>query len=445
MVHFTDKLAKALRVTGEAKESFYWDDEVSGLGMRVKAPSGKTAGGARSWIVQYRNSHHKSRRMTIGRFPTMTTHLARNRAKQLLAGASMGQDPAEEKAAARKAITVAELCAEYLKAGERRIKASTLEADRGRIETHVKPLLGSRTVASLKHSDIEKFQQDVTAGKTAKARAASKAKGGKGRTERGGIVRGGPVAAIRAAHMLRAVLQRAVRDGILTTNPASGLRHKVSQPLPPPFAFDMVTAVGAAMRDLEAEELETAKTLRPATVTALAAIRTLVLTGCRRMEVLTLQWGDVDFAGRCFRFRDTKTGKQVRPIGRAALDYLASLKPKDAKPTDYVFAGAIEGKHFVGLPKAWKRITAKAKINDVTIHGLRHWFASAAAEMNYSDFIIGGMLGHAKRGITGRYANTPDAALVSAADRVAARMQAALDGKAESNIHHLETLPALHR
>ena len=49
--------------------------------------------------------------------------------------------------------------------------------------------------------------------------------------------------------------------------------------------------------------------------------------------------------------------------------------------------------------------------------------------MNYSDFIIGGMLGHAKRGITGRYANTPDTALTSAADKVSQRLADALDGR----------------
>ena len=62
--------------------------------------------------------------------------------------------------------------------------------------------------------------------------------------------------------------------------------------------------------------------------------------------------------------------------------------------------------------------------------------------MNYSDLVIGGMLGHAKRGVTGRYANTPDAALASAADLVAARLQSALDGKNESNVHQIGVAPA---
>jgi integrase len=62
-----------------------------------------------------------------------------------------------------------------------------------------------------------------------------------------------------------------------------------------------------------------------------------------------------------------------------------------------VFPGNFKAGHYVGLAKAFEGIAKRAKVPDITPHGLRHWFASATAEMNYSDFIIGGMLGHAKR------------------------------------------------
>jgi len=48
------------------------------------------------------------------------------------------------------AVTVAELCDEYLETSKGRIKPSTLFVDRSRIERHVKPLLGTRAVASLR-------------------------------------------------------------------------------------------------------------------------------------------------------------------------------------------------------------------------------------------------------------------------------------------------------
>jgi hypothetical protein len=61
---------------------------------------------------------------------------------------------------------------------------------------------------------------------------------------------------------------------------------------------------------------------------------------------------------------------------------------------------------------------------------LRHWFASAATELGYSDLIIGALLGHAKKGITGRYATAPDPALVAAADKISLALARALEDAA---------------
>jgi len=424
MPKLTKRFVDTAQALSDGSDAVFWDDAVTGFGLRVKAS------GAMSWLVQYRNAHGVSRRLTLGRAGVMTPDQARKEAKQKLAAVDRGQDPADESAQARKAKTVAQLCDEYLKAEANRIKPSTLAMDRSRIEAHVKPLIGARVVASLKPADLERFLQGVIKGKTAK-----KLKPGK--RPRGGLAAGGPGVGSRTLGMLGTILQRAVRDGLLPSNPARGIKRPKDQPKAPLFSFERVKQVGNVMRVIEKNGGVSLEISRPGTLTGHRAVRCLMLTGCRRSEILTLQWGDVDFAGRCFRFRDTKTGKQVRPVGRVALDHLASFKPKDVKPGDYVFTGASKAGHFVGLPKSWARIAAAAEIGDVSIHGLRHWFASAAAEMNYSDLVIGGMLGHAKRGVTGRYANTPDAALASAADLVAARLQGALDGKSESNVHQI--------
>jgi integrase len=152
------------------------------------------------------------------------------------------------------------------------------------------------------------------------------------------------------------------------------------------------------------------------------------------MEALTLKWGMVDRRARCIRFEDTKTGEQTRPLGRAALDWLTSFEPKDAKPGVYVFPGVIEGEHLVGLPKIWARVTKRAGIQEVSLHGLRHWFASAAAAMNFSELTIAGLLGHHVKGVTARYATAPDSALVAAADRVSLRISDALDSKTGATV-----------
>jgi hypothetical protein len=85
-----------------------------------------------------------------------TPEAARDEAQRLLGEAAHKSDPPADKPAKRTARTVAELCDSYLadaKAGRlltrRKIakRASTVAIDCGRIERHIKALLGHRTVA----------------------------------------------------------------------------------------------------------------------------------------------------------------------------------------------------------------------------------------------------------------------------------------------------------
>lgn len=416
MTNLTKRTVDALKAQ-DGRETLYWDDEIPGFGLRVM-PSG-----AKAWVIQYRNRHGRTRRMTFGKVGRLTPDEARKEARQKLAGVDRGDDPAAARIGARNAITVSQLCDEYLAAGKGRIKASTLYVDQSRIERHVKPLLGTRAVASLTPGDMEKFLRDVMAGKSVKPAGRPKETGKKTRRPRGGVAKGGPGVASRTLGMLGTILERAVRDGILPANPARGIKRPKDNAAAPAFSFDKVKALGAAMREAAAAGEN---------ATGLAAIRCLLLTGFRRMEGLTLTWDMVDAGARCVRFEDTKSGKQMRALGRSALGHLASLKPDDAKSADFVFPGTSEAGHLVGLPHMWERTAKRAKLMGVTLHGLRHWFASAATELGYSDLIIGALLGHAKRGITGRYATAPDPALIVAADRISSALAAALDGKGET-------------
>lgn len=403
------------RLVAGGKEVVAWDDEVPGFGLRVK-PSG-----AKSWIIQYRNTYGRSRRLTVGRVGRLTPEEARREAKQRLAAVDRGEDPAEDRAGTRKALTVSQLCDQYLEAGHNRIKASTLTMDRSRVERHVKPLLGSRPVASLTPVDMEKFLRDVIDGKSAPKPV--KQSQGEPKRKRGGVTTGGPGAASRTLGMLGTILERAVRDGVLTKNPVRGIRRPKSEEVKPAFSFERVKALGAALKQEEAEnsaiEAKEAKIGRQ-------AISALLLTGFRRMEALALTWDELDTDSHCVRFKDTKTGKQMRAVGQSALDHFAKIKPETAKLADYVFPTSSKAGHLIGLPHIWDRVADRAGITGVTLHGLRHWFASAATELGYSDLIIGALLGHAKRGITGRYATAPDPVLVAAADRISGALAIAL-------------------
>jgi Arm DNA-binding domain/Phage integrase, N-terminal SAM-like domain len=124
----------------------------------------------------YRTADGRLRRHTIGRHGSpWTPDTARNEARRLLGEVAGGEDPAGEKTAKRRAATVAELCDRYLGDAEagrlltpRGVskKPSTLVTDRGRIERHIKPLLGAMKVTVVTRDDIDRFLHDVAAGKT---------------------------------------------------------------------------------------------------------------------------------------------------------------------------------------------------------------------------------------------------------------------------------------
>jgi site-specific recombinase XerD len=408
----TKRVIDCLKADPEGRDVTYFDAEIRGFGVRVK-PSG-----AKSYVLKYRNRFGQQRKFHIARVGDITPEQARDKATKLRGRIADGKDPVNDRNSERNAVTVAQLCDEYLDAEKGRIKASTLAMDKSRINRHVKPLLGSKAVAGLTPADMEKFLRDVMAGKSVKAAPKTAATEGMAKRPRGGIATGGSAVASRTLGMLGTILERAVRDGVLAKNPVRGIARPKDNERKPPFTFDTIATLGKTMRESE-EEGENEIGIR--------ALRFLLLTGCRRMEALTLQWSTVDRQNRCLRFRDTKSGAQIRPVGRAALDLLASFEPKTAKPIDYVFPGASKQGNFIGLPRVWARTCKRAGIEDVSIHGLRHWFASVATAMGYSELVIAGLLGHRVKGVTARYATAPDSALLAAADAVASSIANHLD------------------
>lgn len=288
----------------------------------------------------------------------------------------------------------------------RPIKESTLALDKSRIEMHVRPLIGNRRVKSLTMADLEGFQADIVAGKTAKARTGP----------RGGSTTGGPGVAGRTAGMLHTIFAHAKRLNQIDTNPAAGQRKfKAPKKAKRRLSLDEISRLGAAMREAGADHEN---------ATGIGAIRVLLLTGFRRMEGLGLKRAWVRPRDGAVYFPDTKSDFQIRAIGPAAV---AAIKAQPASTgSEYVFPADIGDGHFIGVVRVLQRICKRAKLTGVTPHTLRHTFASIAGDLGFSELTIAGLLGHAPRGVTQDYIHL-DAALVVAANRVSAEIARTLD------------------
>jgi integrase len=411
-----------MRAVNAAKASnrgdFYlFDSEVAGFGLRVKPT------GAKSYVFQYRVGHGRAARKTrlvIGRPGSpWTVESARREAKRLGGLASTGKDPAAARRADENAtLTVAALCKAYvedMEAGRVLTKfnvpkaATTLTTDLARINRHIVPLIGQKRVQTLSRQDVERMLRDIAAGKTA---IDEKSKKKRGRSR----VTGGQGTASRTVGLLGGIFSYAVERGFCADNPVRGVKRYPDNKNERFLSPSELTQLGVSLAKAEEEGKDPF---------AIAAVRFLVLSGCRKSEVLTLQWEHVDQTHSCLRLPKSKTGAKIVPLGAAALSLLTKLPRIKGNP--YVFPGKVSAQHYVGLPRFFEGIRSSAKLSGVRLHDLRHSFASAGAAGGLGLPLIGALLGHKDTKTTARYAHLADSPLKAAADRIAATVQAAMD------------------
>jgi integrase len=388
---------------------FVWCGSLPGFGVRIY-PSGRKV-----FVAQIRVGRGQ-RRVTIGTFGAFTVDQARSRAKAIIQAAADGRDPQREKQETRQAITVAELCEEYMQAARAglvttRFKAAkspaTVAIDQGRIGRHIIPTIGALRARDLRRADVQRMVDAIAAGKTATV-AKTKARGK-------AIVTGGAGTAAKAVGLLGGICTWAQRRGLVPegVNPAHGVEKAASKSKDRVLSADELRTLGRL--------LEGRATDLPAVVTAL---RLIALTGLRRDEACSLRWREIDELGQCLRLENTKTGRSVRPISKVAMDLLQSLPRQDG--VEWVFPRA-DGKASADMKKRFSALFDAAGLSDARSHDLRRTFASVAADLGYGDATIAELLGHARRGVTERhYVRRSDPVLLAAADRVSRRIANAI-------------------
>jgi integrase len=433
MARITKRYVDGLKPGGG--DVVHWDDALPGFGVRVR-PSG-----SKSYLFVYRlggGRRGRQRRLTLGaatgsndrpgesgkRRKVLTPEEARKAAQKASAAVGAGGDPAGAKTAERWDLTVAELITLYLKEGPSSRpakKANSWVHDNSNLRRHVLPLLGRQHLRSLSKADIEKFQSDVTQGRT---KAPVTAKGAK---KRGRLrVRGGAAVAARTTAALRAMLNWAVDRKFLKENPASKVKLNNIKARER-FLDDVELArLGKGVAEMEAEGVNAA---------SLTIARLLALTGARKNEIAGLRWRYVDFQRSALILPDSKTGARLIPLGVPALAVLMAWGEHfdNLGGDQYVFPAERGDGFHDGVYKVWRRLREKAGLSEVRLHDLRHTHASTGVALNQSLYIVGKILGHRKPETTARYSHLALDPVRAAADQTAKRVANAMKGGSDNS------------
>ena len=361
------------------KDTVFWDGELTGFGVRVYPT------GSKVYVAQARGPEGP-KRVAVGRHGVINADEARKRAAHIIARIKAGEEAVPEPMKPAGGPTVAELCARYMEEYVAvRCKPGTAALYRSVIDRHVLPALGRVPLAALSRAQVAEFHESLY--------------------ETPGV-------ANMALRILSSMHRLAVGWGMVpegTSNPCKAL-VKYPERRRERFLTDSeFTRLGETLDEMEARG--------GASASAVAAIRLLALTGCRRSEILGLRREDVALDAGELRLPDTKTGARAVALPPQAVELLANLL--NAHDGPWVIPSRKPGTCLANVDEAWRTIRERAGLEGVRLHDLRHSFASRALALGEPLPVIGKLLGHSKLETTARYAHLARDSAQEAAERVA--------------------------
>ena len=366
------------------KDTVFWDNGLKGFGVRVY-PSG-----SKVYVVQSRGPRGP-KRVTVGRHGVISSDQARRRAASIIARIKAGEEPVPKRLARREAgPTVAELAERYFREHvEVRCKPSTARIHSHMVNKYILPALGKRRISELGREHVSNLHYSL---------------------------RDKPTAANEAVATLSRMLNRAEAWGLAAagSNPCRFVARYKRRKLERFLTEEEFRRLGRVLNEVETEG--------KVPVHAAAAIRLLMLTGCRSGEIMNLRWEDVHLEVNELRLRDSKTGPREVPLSPAAVRVLAGLPRVADNP--WVIASRRSGRRMSQITYHWYRVRTRAGLEDVRLHDLRHSFASRALALGESLTMIGKLLGHSKIQTTARYAHLARDSVQESAARVAASIGA---------------------
>ncbi|GBC54728.1 integrase arm-type DNA-binding domain-containing protein [Pseudomonas aeruginosa] len=349
-----------------------------------------TPAGRKVFMLQYRTNAGERRKPALGQYGELTVEQARSLAQEWLAQVRRGGDPAADKAEARKAPTVKELCVQFMEDySKQRNKPSTQKGYQSVIDRNIIPMIGRLKVRDVKRPDIAGMMKKM----------AHK-----------------PADANRTFGVMRRMFNLAEVWGYRSdgTNPC---RHVPMYPNGKATHLISDEDMGRIFRQLdklEAEGLEN--------YVIPLAIRLQFEFAGRRSEIVGLQWDWVDLESRRVVWPDSKTGCMSKPISEEAYRLLSTaprledcphVLPSPSRPGQHLTTG----EYYNG----WSRVLKAAGATHVGTHGIRHRSATDIANSGIPVKVGMALTAHKTVAMFMRYVHTEDDPVRQAAELVANR------------------------
>lgn len=367
---FTEQICISL---GKKKEEWF-DLSIRGFYLEVRETGGKT------WRLRLTDQSGASRVVSLGDANCVSFEQAREQARNLRAAAQIGQWQANPEPPPAEALrpSFAEFVQDsYLPYAS--VRKRSVGTDISMLNNHLLPAFGPTRLGEFTRDELVRFH-------TAKRQQGY-----------------APGTVDRMVVLLRFIMNLAVKWGVISAaeNPAR--------------EFELFNVPNNRERFLSGEEVELLITeLRNSINPDLLNIVTaLLLTGCRRGEILKAQWKDIDLERDVFHIPLTKQGRPHKlPLAPDLRTFLLGL-PSRGK-SDWLFPNARTGKPYQSIFYSWDTARKAAGMPELRIHDLRHSFASFLVNAGRSLYEVQRLLGHTSSRTTQRYAHLSDDALTQA-------------------------------
>ena len=362
----------------------FFDDELRGFAVRI------TANGVISYLLNY-SIEGRSRRYAFGRYPDdFTPKQARDEARILQSRIRQeGFDPIALNNATQNEPTISDLCDDFVLVASKSKRESSLRQDRQMIAKIIKPRLGKLRVRNVSMMDVERLH---------------------------GSLKSTPVHANRVLALLSSTFTLAMKSKKADSNPVEGVKRYPEEPRETWLTVEQLQALSAAL-DRYPDQV------------AADAIRLLVVTGSREMEVLAAEWSQFDLR-RGMWTKPSHHTKQKKTEHVPLNDHALALLYRMKRSGRYLFPSADGKSHRVVLRKPWMQVLRLAGLaegtvvpskrkgmtktvwrSSVRLHDLRHTFASTLVSRGASLQLVGKLLGHTQPTTTNRYAHCAPEAL----------------------------------